>query len=70
MIRIKHGWATVALKAKKKELDIMSPSDLGLNYEARLSVLSVDEPEERQGGIKVSNVDELIDKLKNEAKVL
>lgn len=58
------------MKAKKKELDIVEPSSLGVSYEPRLSIVSVNEPEERKGGIKVGSVDELIDKLKNEAKVI
>jgi electron transfer flavoprotein beta subunit len=58
------------MKAKKKPLDVMKPEDLGVDYSPRLTVVSVKEPEERQGGGKVSDVDELIDKLKNEAKVL
>ena len=58
------------MKAKKKPLDTMSPDELGVDYTPRLSVVSVKEPEERKGGGKVANVDELIDKLKNEAKVI
>ncbi len=58
------------MKAKKKELETLSPSDLGVDTAARLETLKVSEPPVRQGGIKVADVDELIDKLKNEAKVL
>ena len=58
------------MKAKKKPLDVMKPEDLGVDYTPRLSVVSVNEPEERKGGGKVADVDELIDKLKNEAKVI
>jgi len=58
------------MKAKKKPLDVMKPEDLGVDFTPRLSVVSVKEPEERQGGGKVADVDELIDKLKNEAKVI
>lgn len=58
------------MKAKKKPLEILDPADLGLNYEPRLSVVDVSEPPKRQGGEKVADVDELIDKLKNEAKVI
>lgn len=58
------------MKAKKKPLDVMKPEDLGVDYTPRLSVVSVKEPEERVGGGKVADVDELIDKLKNEAKVI
>ena len=58
------------MKAKKKPLDILEPGDLGVSYEPRLEILSVEEPAPRQGGGKVADVDELIDKLKNEAKVI
>ncbi len=58
------------MKAKKKQLDVLDPSELGFSYEPRLNVVSVSEPEERKGGIKVASVDELIEKLKNEAKVI
>lgn len=58
------------MKAKKKQLDIMEPSDIGVDFSPRLSVIKVAEPPVRQGGIKVASVDELVDKLKNEAKVI
>jgi len=58
------------MKAKKKQLDIIEPSDRGVDYTPRLSILKVSEPPVRQGGIKVANVDELIEKLKNEAKAI
>lgn len=58
------------MKAKKKQLDIIEPSELGVDYTPRLEIISVNEPPVRQGGIKVDSVDALIDKLKNEAKVI
>ncbi len=58
------------MKAKKKPLDILEPSALGIDYTPRLKILKVSEPPKRKGGIKVSSVDELIAKLKTEAKVL
>ncbi|HPF77929.1 MAG TPA: electron transfer flavoprotein subunit beta/FixA family protein [Alphaproteobacteria bacterium] len=58
------------MKAKKKELTVMKPEELGIDYTPRLSVVKVSEPPARVGGGKVANVDELIDKLKNEAKVI
>ncbi len=58
------------MKAKKKQLDVLDPSDLGQSYAPRLEIVKVTDPPVRQGGIKVGNVDELIDKLKNEAKVI
>jgi len=58
------------MKAKKKELVIKTPDAYGVSITPRLKVVKVSEPPKRQGGGKVSSVDELIDKLKNEAKVL
>jgi electron transfer flavoprotein beta subunit len=58
------------MKAKKKPLDVLSPADLGVELNKTFEVLSVEPPEERQAGIKVETVDELVDKLKNEAKVI
>lgn len=58
------------MKAKKKPLDVIKPEDLSVDYTPRLSVVKVAEPAERVGGGKVADVDELIDKLKNEAKVI
>lgn len=58
------------MKAKKKELDVKTPADYGVDIAPRLSVVKVAEPAKRTGGGKVANVDELIDKLKNEKKVI
>jgi len=58
------------MKAKKKQLDVMEPSELSVDYTPRLSVVKVTEPPVRKGGIKVASVDELVEKLKNEAKVI
>ncbi|MBF7052625.1 electron transfer flavoprotein subunit beta/FixA family protein [Halomonas sp. KAO] len=58
------------MKAKKKPLDVKSPADLGVEVATRTKLLRVEPPAERQGGIKVGSVDELVDKLKNEAKVI
>ena len=58
------------MKAKKKELEIIEPGDLGIDFTPRLQVMKVEDPPVRQGGTKVANVDELVDKLKNEAKVI
>ena len=58
------------MKAKKKPLDTVSPDDLGVDYTPRLSVVKVSEPPARVGGGKVADIDELVDKLKNEAKVI
>ncbi|MET4163532.1 electron transfer flavoprotein beta subunit [Marinobacterium sp. MBR-111] len=58
------------MKAKKKPLDVKTPADLGVELKAHTRVLKVTPPAERQAGIRVSSVDELVDKLKNEAKVI
>lgn len=58
------------MKAKKKPLDTTTPADLGVDTAARVSLLKVELPPERSAGIKVPDVDTLIDKLKNEAKVI
>ncbi len=58
------------MKAKKKQMDIMSLEELGVDTTPRLKVIKVSEPPVRQGGIKVENVEQLIDKLRNEAKVI
>jgi len=58
------------MKAKRKPLDMTSPADLGVTLSPRLTTLKVEEPAKRQAGIKVASVAELVDKLKNEAKVI
>ncbi|KAJ1736411.1 putative electron transfer flavoprotein subunit [Coemansia sp. Benny D160-2] len=58
------------MKAKKKPLKTFSPADLGIDIKARLQTLKVTEPPKRQGGTMVASVDELLDKLRNEAKVI
>jgi electron transfer flavoprotein beta subunit len=58
------------MKAKKKPLDVKSPSDFGVDVAPRLKVLKVAEPPKRSGGVKLDSVAALIDKLKNEAGVL
>ena len=58
------------MKAKKKPLDIVKPADLGVDVTPRLATLKVSEPPKRKAGVKVADVAELINKLKNEAKVI
>jgi electron transfer flavoprotein beta subunit len=58
------------MKAKKKPLDNLKPADLGVDVEPRLKTLKVAEPPKRAGGTKVADVKQLVDKLKNEAKVI
>jgi len=58
------------MKAKKKPLDTVKPADLGVDVAPRLTTLKVTEPPKRSAGIKVADVAELVNKLKNEAKVI
>jgi electron transfer flavoprotein beta subunit len=58
------------MKAKKKQLEVFKPADLGVDVSPRLKTLKVEEPPKRGAGIKVADVAALVDKLKNEAKVI
>ena len=58
------------MKAKKKPLEKLTPEGLGVDVTPRLVTLKVAEPPKRQGGIRVESAAELVDKLKNEAKVI
>jgi len=58
------------MKAKKKPLDVVKPEDLGVDVKPRLKTLKVSEPPKRGAGIKVPDVATLVDKLRNEAKVI
>ena len=58
------------MKAKKKTLDVLKPSDLGVDVASRLKTLKVSEPPKRSAGIKVPDVATLVAKLKNDAKVI
>ncbi|WP_028602279.1 electron transfer flavoprotein subunit beta/FixA family protein [Ottowia thiooxydans] len=58
------------MKAKKKQLDVFKPDDLGVDVAPRLKTLKVAEPPKRGAGIKVPDVATLVDKLRNEAKVI
>ena len=58
------------MKAKKKELDVKSVSEMGIDTDNRMELLSVELPASRQEGIKVESVEELVSKLKEEAKVI
>ncbi len=58
------------MKAKKKQLDGFKPADLGVDVAPRLKTLKVSEPASRKAGVKVADVAALVDKLKNEAKVI
>jgi electron transfer flavoprotein beta subunit len=58
------------MKAKKKPLDTVKPEALGVDVTPRLKTLKVQEPPKRKGGVMVKDVGELVDKLKNEAKVI
>ncbi|MFB4202930.1 Electron transfer flavoprotein subunit beta [wastewater metagenome] len=58
------------MKAKKKQLDVIDAGELGVDLAPRLTTLNVAEPPKRQGGVKVASVAELVEKLRNEAKVI
>ena len=58
------------MKAKKKSLDTTTPDELGVDASARVTLVGVELPAERQAGIKVEDVAQLVDKLRNEAKVI
>lgn len=58
------------MKAKKKSLETLTPAAFGIDPSPRLKVIKVEEPPVRKAGIRVSSVTELIDKLRNEAKVI
>jgi electron transfer flavoprotein beta subunit len=58
------------MKAKKKKLEKVTPADLGVELRTHLTIQSVAEPPKRAAGIMVESVDELVDKLKNVAKVI
>jgi len=58
------------MKAKKKPLEQINASDLGVDIKPRIEQIKVEEPPKRKAGIKVKNVEELVQKLKNEAKVI
>ena len=58
------------MKAKKKPLEQLNASDLGVDTKARIEQIKVEEPPKRKAGIKVASVSELVQKLKNEAKVI
>jgi electron transfer flavoprotein beta subunit len=58
------------MKAKKKQLDIVKPEDLGVDVAPRIKTLKVAEPAKRGAGVKVPDVATLVEKLKNEAKVI
>ncbi|HUM07716.1 MAG TPA: electron transfer flavoprotein subunit beta/FixA family protein [Acidocella sp.] len=58
------------MKARKKAIDVVKPADLGVDVTPRLTTVSVSEPPVRKAGIKVPDVATLIEKLRNEAKVI
>lgn len=58
------------MKAKKKPLEILTPEEMGVDITPRLELLNVTEPPDRKAGVKVEDVGQLLDKLKNDAKVI
>jgi electron transfer flavoprotein beta subunit len=66
----RYAYLPNIMKAKKKPIEQMSASDLGIDTTPRVQQIKVEEPPARKAGIKVSSVAELVQKLKNEAKVI
>ncbi|MEM0910380.1 MAG: electron transfer flavoprotein subunit beta/FixA family protein [Pseudomonadota bacterium] len=58
------------MKAKRKPIETLAAAELDVNLQSKVKTLKVVAPPERQGGVKVGSVDELVEKLKNEAKVI
>ena len=58
------------LKAKKKPVEVIKLAEMGIDAEPRLTIEKVEAPSEREGGVILESVDDLIDKLRNEAKVI
>ena len=65
-VKISNGF----FLAKKKPLEILTATDLGVDTTPRVQQIKVEEPPKRKAGIKVASVAELVSKLKNEAKVI
>ena len=66
----RYASLTNIMKAKKKPIDQISPADLGVDPSIRLEILKVAEPPQRESGVKVEDVADLVDKLRNTAKVI
>lgn len=58
------------MKAKRKPLEVKAAADMGVELSSRINLLKVEEPAQREGGVMVESVEQLVDKLKNEAKVI
>jgi electron transfer flavoprotein beta subunit len=58
------------MKAKRKPLDVKVAADLGVELTTKVNVIKVEEPSQREGGVTVETVEELVEKLKSEAKVI
>ena len=58
------------MKAKQKKIEVITPEDLSVEMKSEIQIIKVEEPAERKPGLKVADVGELIDKLRNEAKVI
>tara|TARA_B100002049_G_scaffold81653_1_gene60215 strand:- start:750 stop:1397 length:648 start_codon:yes stop_codon:yes gene_type:complete len=58
------------MKAKQKKIEVITPEDLSVEMKSEIQIIKVEEPAERKPGLKVADVGELVDKLRNEAKVI
>ncbi|KAG8433748.1 hypothetical protein GDO86_012201 [Hymenochirus boettgeri] len=57
------------MKAKKKKIETVKPSDLGIDVSSRIKILSVEDPPQRQAGVKVETVEDLVSKLKESGRI-
>ena len=57
------------MKAKKKNLDILTPDDLGVDISPRLTIIKTEEPQEREAGVILNDINQLAEKIKTEAGV-
>ena len=58
------------MKAKQKKIEVITAEDLSVEMKSEIQIIKVEEPAERKPGLKVADVGELLDKLRNEAKVI
>lgn len=58
------------MKAKRKPIDVINADELGVDLKSKVTLVKVMPPQQRQGGVKVADIDELVEKLRNEAKVI
>ena len=70
LVKVHYAALPNIMKARKKPLDTKTPADFGVTATSKLKTVKVEPPAERKAGVQVKSVDELVEKLKNEAKVI